>query len=87
MLPFSPPLLCWGLEPKIGESLQILHVLYNEVNKLAKEMELPHKNTWLKFSDNKNMLGIDRFDDDAIANWKKEHPDTLDLGHFVPYKP
>jgi hypothetical protein len=82
-----PPLLCWGLEPKISESLNVFHILHNEINKLANELKLPHENTWLKFSENKDALGIDRFDDKAIANWEKEHPSTLDFGRFVPYKP
>lgn len=71
------PLLCWGMEPSIEQSLQDLMALTEEIKKEEKRLGITKKREWLVFQKDHSHLGDNRFTPEALKEWRGEHPSGL----------
>ena len=70
------PILCWGLEPLVEESLSQIHTLFSILKKYEKEIEFIPTRDWLVFPlpHQKKYLGESRFFPADLKAWREKHP-------------
>lgn len=70
------PVLCWGLEPLVEESLSQIHTLFLILKKYEKEVEFTPNRDWLIFPlpHLKEYLGKSRFSPTDLKAWREKHP-------------
>lgn len=86
-----PPLLCWGLESSVEDSLNDFHELYLELLKKEAALEINRNHEWLRFPREKldKFIGKSRFDKNSLEEWNKRYPNAPgrgEIGSFDPNK-
>jgi hypothetical protein len=72
------PVLCWGFEPLVEESLSQIHTLFLILKKYEKEVEFTPTRDWLVFPQPhlKEYFGKSRFSPADLKAWREKHPDS-----------
>lgn len=86
-----PPLLCWGLESLVEDSLNNFHELYVELLKKEAALGIKRNHEWLRFPREKlnKLIGKSRFDENSLEEWNKKYPNApgrASMGSFDPNK-
>jgi hypothetical protein len=70
------PILCWGLEPLVEESLSQIYTLFSILKKYEKEIKFTPTRDWLVFPlpHQKKYLGKSRFSPASLKAWREKHP-------------
>lgn len=73
-----PPLLCWGLEPLVTESLANLYTLYRFLQSQEKDSGFSPNRQWLVFplQRQKHLLGESRFSPADLKSWREQYPSS-----------
>lgn len=80
----SPPLLCWGLDPLVEDSLVSLRQLFMQVEEGAERFQITRDRDWLKFPDHyeRRFLGTHRFSPEDLKKWQAAHPKSAGPAMF-----
>ena len=86
-----PPLLCWGLESLVEDSLNDFHYLYLELLKKETAFGIKKNHEWLRFPREKlnKFISKSRFDKNNLEEWRKKYcnlPGRFSFGDFDPNK-
>ena len=86
-----PPLLCWGLESLVEDSLNNFYELHLELLKKQAALGINKNHEWLRFPREKldKFIGTSRFDKNSLEEWKKRYPNAPGKsmsGSFDPNK-
>ncbi len=73
-----PPLLCWGLEPLVADSLKEIFSLYEVIIKTEEDLKIVKHRDWLKFPipHDRYKIGEDRFGPEDLKAWYKKYPNS-----------
>lgn len=79
-----PPLLCWGLEPLVEESLDSLLRLFRILKEREEDAGFSPNRQWLVFPENlkKKFLGESRFSLEDLQDWQKRYPNSPGPANF-----
>ena len=86
-----PPLLCWGLESLVEDSLNDFHELYIELLKKEAALGINKNHEWLRFPREQlnKFISKSRFDKNSLEEWRKRYPNapgSASTGSFDPNK-